>query len=357
MPLPTMPYVFDNGLKYFSSSNGNLDALVRQQLEFAAQDVGVMYTPPSESDSEDLVAELGEYLTRTAMLWAQLTEQLVHGPHIAQTAIQAHERSKAVSHLSDLAEVARIDVNVAKLRHIRNLSLRFSQEVQQIWRPELIMMRRHQVLQASIQPWCETKFSQMAEGACFTSDSNPPHVSSCRLLSGKRQTDYPPNINVDASGSDCSSSDDDEQFQSIDMAALRQRGKGVYFCPKGVKCDKGGVDKDGNLVVFDRNSSFAIATNTANPGAATYLAARTPRRKGDLLDVTDWRGTRPQVVSSLRWSPSSPSARFQTHQVDVPPCFPVKVKVNKVESHGNGFSKIPPPRLAKYTKECENEEV
>lgn len=81
--------------------------------------------------------------------------------------------------------------------------------------------------------------------------------------------EFPPSINADMSGSDCSSSDDDEQFQSIDMDALRQRGKGVYFCPKGVKCDKGGVDKDGNLVVFDRNSSFACVIPLTLPKLPT----------------------------------------------------------------------------------------
>ncbi|KAG6009187.1 hypothetical protein E4U54_008595 [Claviceps lovelessii] len=261
MPLPPMHYVFDTGLKYFPSPSGSLDALVRQQLEFAARDVGILNAPPPVSDSDDLVTEMGEYLTRTAMLWAQLTEQLVHGPHIAQTTIQAHERSKAVSHLSDLAEVAKIDVNIAKLR--------FAQEVQQTWRPELIMVRRNQALQNAIQPWCETKFSQMTGGACFATDGNPPHISSRRLLSGKSQMEFPPSINADMSGSDCSSSDDDEQFQSIDMDALRQRGKGVYFCPKGVKCDKGGVDKDGNLVVFDRNSSFACVIPLTLPKLPT----------------------------------------------------------------------------------------
>ena len=71
----------------------------------------------------------------------------------------------------------------------------------------------------------------------------------------------------DASASD-DSSDDEEQFQSIDMDALRQRGKGSYYCPKGKKCDKGGVDKDGNLVVFDRNSSFAYVPCSTQPTVA-----------------------------------------------------------------------------------------
>lgn len=226
------------------------------------------------------------------------------------------------------------------------------------------MLSRQQVLPDSMPQFREANFPAMAQGACFSNEGHLPHFASHRLLPGKSQIQmgHPLNIHADVSGSDFSSDDDDdddeedEQFQSIDMNALRQRGKGVYYCPKGVKCDKGGVDKDGNLVVFDRNSSFAcvfsffftffvscirrasllsakarisivtppvnriasesqngdgrvveidanqmcyaigsIATNTANHGDATYLDARTLRRKGDSLDGTVWRGTRPRL--------------------------------------------------------------
>ncbi|KAG6304111.1 hypothetical protein E4U09_000020 [Claviceps aff. purpurea] len=269
MPLPPLPHVFDSGLRSLSSSSDILNMLVRQQLDVAVRNVGMMNFPLQGSDSEDLVAELGEYFARTALLWAQLTEQLVHAPQVAESSQQAHERSRAVSHLSDLAEVARIDVNMEKLRRIRNLSVRFSQEVQEAWRPELIMLSRQQVLPDSMPQFREANFPAMAQGACFSNEGHLPHFASHRLLPGKSQIQmgHPLNIHADVSGSDFSSDDDDdddeedEQFQSIDMNALRQRGKGVYYCPKGVKCDKGGVDKDGNLVVFDRNSSFAQHCN------------------------------------------------------------------------------------------------
>jgi hypothetical protein len=51
--------------------------------------------------------------------------------------------------------------------------------------------------------------------------------------------------------------DDESLFAGINLKALKQRGKGKYFCPRGHHCDKGGVDKHGNLILFDRNSSFA----------------------------------------------------------------------------------------------------
>ncbi|KAK1251804.1 hypothetical protein MKX07_007283 [Trichoderma sp. CBMAI-0711] len=58
---------------------------------------------------------------------------------------------------------------------------------------------------------------------------------------------------------------DENQFAGINMKALKQRGKGKYYCPRGHHCDKGGVDKQGNLVLFDRNSSFAYVVIFPHP--------------------------------------------------------------------------------------------
>lgn len=264
MPLPPLPplrHVFDTGLRSFAPRSGNLDMLVQQQLELVARNFDMRNTPPQNSDSEDLIAEMGDYFTRTAMLWAHLTEHLAQGPHIDQESHRAHERSKAETHLSDLREIVRIDVHTARLRRIRDLSLKFSQEVQAAWRPESTTMNKHSVMQTSISPFCEGKKSTTSEATSFASDSDPLHFASRKLLPNKGQMSHHPDVNGDMSGSESSSDDNDEQFQAIDMDALRQRGKGVYFCPKGLKCDKGGVDKDGNLVVFDRNSSFAQHCN------------------------------------------------------------------------------------------------
>ena len=40
---------------------------------------------------------------------------------------------------------------------------------------------------------------------------------------------------------------------------LKPRGKGQYICPEGLSCTKGGVQADGTLVVFERNSAFRLA--------------------------------------------------------------------------------------------------
>lgn len=69
---------------------------------------------------------------------------------------------------------------------------------------------------------------------------------------------------ANASASD-DSDDEDDLFGRIDMEALGIRGKGSHYCPLGHRCSKGGVDKDGTLVLFDRNSSFAYACNLIPP--------------------------------------------------------------------------------------------
>ena len=60
-----------------------------------------------------------------------------------------------------------------------------------------------------------------------------------------------------AEDDDSSDDSDLDLFDDIDMDALSTRGKGGHLCPKGERCDKGGVDKHGKVIVFDRNSSFA----------------------------------------------------------------------------------------------------
>lgn len=45
---------------------------------------------------------------------------------------------------------------------------------------------------------------------------------------------------------------------------LKPRGKGQYLCPEGLACTKGGVQADGTLVVFERNSAFRLAVPFRN---------------------------------------------------------------------------------------------
>lgn len=46
----------------------------------------------------------------------------------------------------------------------------------------------------------------------------------------------------------------DAEVPSLDQ--LKSRGKGRYTCPHGLECTKGGVQTNGELTVFERNSAF-----------------------------------------------------------------------------------------------------
>ena len=144
---------------------------------------------------------------------------------------------------------------------IRDLSIEFSNQVQATWRPQTPMSSPPSVHAASISPFLDTKMSLAGKSLSVSSEGESRALKARKLLPdshAKSQTDL-------GNKSDESDESDDELFLDIDMDALRQRGKGNYSCPKGTRCKKGGVDKDGNLVVFDRNSSFA------------YVTAQTPR--------------------------------------------------------------------------------
>ena len=100
------------------------------------------------------------------------------------------------------------------------------------------------------------------------------HVTISSQQDDAHATSSQPEENLDSDGSDDDSEDDEELFANINMSALSQRGKGTYYCPKGLRCDKGGVDKDGALVLFDRNSSFAYVTHHDDYSKSSYVSAR-----------------------------------------------------------------------------------
>ena len=52
------------------------------------------------------------------------------------------------------------------------------------------------------------------------------------------------------------------QVQDL-LKSLSTRGKGEYYCPYGIHCRGGGVDVNGNLVTYERNSNFRYASSLA----------------------------------------------------------------------------------------------
>lgn len=149
--------------------------------------------------------------------------------------------------------------HLADFRHYRkimDLTAQYSKEVQNIWRQKSRTEDRPAKRAYSSTSGVDAKPAAMPVSRIVNEDDKG---AVRRMLPGAPQTDHvsPPD---DGSGSDDSDDEDDERFSQEKMDALKTRGKGNHQCPKGHLCTKGGVDKDGNLVQFDRNSAFAYVS-------------------------------------------------------------------------------------------------
>ncbi|RSL62514.1 hypothetical protein CEP54_005686 [Fusarium duplospermum] len=267
MSIPTVAQVFESGINTAPTSameSNSLDALVRLQLAAASRELAMNAGDSSSPDnSKNLISDVGEYLTQTAQMWFSLTDKLVQGPHVAVAAEEAHEQTFSKTHMADLKPMAVMDMNITKLGKIRDLTEKFSRDVEEIWRrrPEpgsVVSAPSYQT--ASPFPTIKTEMS-WNQSSIVGSDVDHRVHSGQKMMLTSHIADGHPSPGPNASASDDSEEDEDEQFAKIDMEALKQRGKGSYYCPLGHRCDKGGVDKEGKLVLFDRNSSFAQHCN------------------------------------------------------------------------------------------------
>ncbi|KAM0265587.1 hypothetical protein ACHAQJ_000019 [Trichoderma viride] len=105
----------------------SLENLILKYLEQASQSVHAAtddsFLSPwtcsaSPQDAAALLTEMGDYLTRTAMIWASLIENLIKGPHIDHVTLQILEHSRAKTRVADLSAAASLDVTLGRLRHM-----------------------------------------------------------------------------------------------------------------------------------------------------------------------------------------------------------------------------------------------
>lgn len=63
----------------------------------------------------------------------------------------------------------------------------------------------------------------------------------------------------------------------VDANQLGQRGKGRHTCPHAFRCNKGGVNPDGTMVIFERNSDFRYCAihPVSRRGCVLHAAADT----------------------------------------------------------------------------------
>ncbi|EHK23746.1 uncharacterized protein TRIVIDRAFT_147872 [Trichoderma virens Gv29-8] len=284
MPPPST-HVFTFGLNATHATEA-LENLILEHLEQAARkvrlNVGDLFSAPCPAEPQDvaaLVTEMGDYLARTALIWSALIQSLIQGPHIDQVTLQILEKSRVDTGVADITASVSMDVTLSRLRKMRDLAEQYSRDVQAVWR---VGGRR-------------SSLASYAPRMSFSSHDGPPSVTSSATSldmldapdtlsrAAKRRKQLPdasavPPSDETAIGANPGEQDesddysDENEFAGINMKALKQRGKGKYYCPRGHQCDKGGVDKHGNLILFDRNSSFAYVIVISPPFSAWRMA-------------------------------------------------------------------------------------
>lgn len=245
-------------------------------------------SPQANIDNLHLIEDLGEYLTRTSLLWARFTENLVKGPHMEELARRLHMQSRTETGMSDMSAISLEDSGFTRLRKIRDATQQFSRDVQAIW-AETPVKVESPALPSLMSSLTDTKSLCISRPVSMSGDGD---IKLFRPRKGLPEADQLDDASPrdDVSGSGDPNESDDEEFLQIDMDTLRQRGKGNYICPKGARCDKGGVDRHGNLKVFDRNSSFVQHCNKHRkpwrcdlPGCPNDVGKRRFARRDGLL--------------------------------------------------------------------------
>ncbi|KAF4125639.1 hypothetical protein GMORB2_0883 [Geosmithia morbida] len=208
-------------------------------------------------DTNSLLNGMGDYLVRTASVWAKLTKNLAAGDHIEQAVHDAHLRAAQDTRFSDTLSIAALDVDLTKLRKIQNLTAQYSRDVQAIWYTEMPDHDSSLESHAAVSPFYNMRplsIQHTFQSSMMTHTDSKPRTW-CGIPPTANGVENGGTIDDD-SGSDGSDDEDDGLFQGLNLDSLKSRGKGQHYCPKMHNCTKGGVDDNGRLVAFVRNSAY-----------------------------------------------------------------------------------------------------
>ncbi|KAL6399257.1 hypothetical protein AUP68_17801 [Ilyonectria robusta] len=116
---------------YFDS----LETLTRSRLEpvFQKAITAIEANKSPATQNTTTVNDIGEFLVSAADVWVQLTKELVQSPEMHQAILDAHEDSKSETRLADLSGILLMDIDLARLCKIRDLTERFSRDIHDIW--------------------------------------------------------------------------------------------------------------------------------------------------------------------------------------------------------------------------------
>ncbi|ROT36573.1 hypothetical protein SODALDRAFT_222249 [Sodiomyces alkalinus F11] len=251
--------------------------------------------PPRQEPDRGLVTDIGDTIIHLQTMVARIAEDLIDDNRIKQR-VNGLLSQDSAAHLSDLTTFENAHKSHKALKDMRASLLENLQEVTHIWNqapgkqppppprppPAPAPAAVPAPVPAPVPPAAPAPAPAPAPGSTFsehpTSPSSVLSGSSRTALStgdvgGSHQRAYSDTSAVVKQSPETSAvrfpvspsmnskpgaslPPDPMDLDDIDLAQLRNRGKGVYRCSYGKSCTKGGVDRHGNIVIFERNCMF-----------------------------------------------------------------------------------------------------
>jgi len=204
-------------------------------------------------DSPCLLADIGEYLIRCIRTLSQLADELAQGQHINLYATQTIDDMNYDTDFSDLGLLDYFDNKHASLKSLASQLQVAAQDLDIGWQHSPKPPQASTRLQKR-----PSRYSQRVEARADMDSALAPFgmgASSSRDVAYDRDyllEGHEPAENLETPGSDDSIHD---KIQEL-LSSLSSRGKGRHVCPFHSACRKGGVHRDGTVVIFKRNSAF-----------------------------------------------------------------------------------------------------
>ncbi|KLJ13167.1 hypothetical protein EMPG_11889 [Blastomyces silverae] len=205
-------------------------------------------------DSRCLLADIGEYLVRSAVILSHLAKDLADGHHIKTYATQTINDMKEATDFSDLDPLDYFDSKHSSLKELASQLEGMANDIQSRWEqsqkpPELSTRRQKRPAHGKI-----SGATADINSVCNPMDE-PTNYSGDVIQAGTGAVHH--GIHNSGGRPESPPIDDatNDTIQDL-LKSLVSRGKGDHFCPLGHRCRKGGVDGNGEIVNFERNSVF-----------------------------------------------------------------------------------------------------
>jgi hypothetical protein len=184
--------------------------------------------PPSPG-SGHLEHDIGEFLAQSVQVLDFLARNLTGGEHLDAAHMNANAEHlllemKTENDLSESRALDKLHKTRSALRRISRTIQGTAEEVRQIWDEGKDDSLR---TTPSLQPETLTRQARLSSPTSNHSQRPSIHAS------------IEPREGANRTGRE-----------------LKDRGKGSHTCTFGRNCDKGGANRDGSLVVFERNSDY-----------------------------------------------------------------------------------------------------